>query len=109
MQRKRSYLILIVGIFAVYALCALALNLFSWLVMARDGVFEAGLRFQQQHAHERKSNAAQTPAETLVSQLRVSEGDSAPEFSLRDTDGKETRLRDLLGQLPIVIEFGSFT
>jgi hypothetical protein len=57
MQRKRSYLILIVGVFAVYTLCALALNLFSWLVTARDGVFEADLRFQQQQAHERKSNA----------------------------------------------------
>ena len=36
-------------------------------------------------------------------------GDLAPEFTLRDIDGKEYRFAEHLGKRPIVIEFGSFS
>jgi len=35
-------------------------------------------------------------------------GEVAPDFSLRDLDGKRVRLKDLVGK-PIVIEFGSYS
>jgi cytochrome oxidase Cu insertion factor (SCO1/SenC/PrrC family) len=34
-------------------------------------------------------------------------GDQAPDFTLRDLDGKEVRLSDYRGRMPVVIEFGS--
>jgi cytochrome oxidase Cu insertion factor (SCO1/SenC/PrrC family) len=36
-------------------------------------------------------------------------GEVAPDFSLRDLDGKQVRLKDLVGKRPIVIEFGSYS
>jgi cytochrome oxidase Cu insertion factor (SCO1/SenC/PrrC family) len=36
-------------------------------------------------------------------------GEAAPDFVLKDLDGKEFRLQDVLGKKPIVIEFGSYT
>jgi hypothetical protein len=36
-------------------------------------------------------------------------GEAAPTFVLQDLDGREVRLRDLIGPRPIVIEFGSYT
>jgi cytochrome oxidase Cu insertion factor (SCO1/SenC/PrrC family) len=33
----------------------------------------------------------------------------APDFVLRDLDGKEFRLKALAGKRPVVIEFGSYT
>jgi hypothetical protein len=36
-------------------------------------------------------------------------GETAPDFVLRDLDGKELRLKDLVGKQPIVIEFGSYS
>jgi hypothetical protein len=51
-----------------------------------------------------------TPGVTpLVLALRLKEGDRAPPFSLKDTQGKTVRLEDLPHDMPIVIEFGSMT
>jgi cytochrome oxidase Cu insertion factor (SCO1/SenC/PrrC family) len=36
-------------------------------------------------------------------------GENAPDFSLRDLDGKEVHLKDLVGKRPIVMEFGSYS
>jgi hypothetical protein len=36
-------------------------------------------------------------------------GDPAPDFVLRDPEGRPYHLRDHIGRLPIVLEFGSFT
>ncbi len=36
-------------------------------------------------------------------------GELAPDFVLRDLDGKEVRLKNLVGKRPIVIEFGSYS
>jgi hypothetical protein len=36
-------------------------------------------------------------------------GEVAPDFVLRDLDGKELCLKDLVGKQPIVIEFGSYS
>jgi hypothetical protein len=36
-------------------------------------------------------------------------GDPAPDFLLKDLEGRPFHLRDWLGRTPLVIEFGSFT
>src|SRR5262245_27707842 len=36
-------------------------------------------------------------------------GDPAPDFTLRTLDGRETTLRDFIGRLPVVLEFGNLT
>jgi hypothetical protein len=36
-------------------------------------------------------------------------GLEAPDFTLRDLDGRKVRWKDFQGKLPVVIEFGSFT
>ena len=36
-------------------------------------------------------------------------GEAVPDFALRDLDGKQLRLKDLVGKRPIVIEFGSYS
>jgi hypothetical protein len=36
-------------------------------------------------------------------------GEVAPEFTLRDVDGKPFRLADEAGRVPVLIEFGSLT
>jgi hypothetical protein len=36
-------------------------------------------------------------------------GETAPDFVLRDLDGKAFRLKDAVGKRPLVIEFGSYT
>jgi hypothetical protein len=36
-------------------------------------------------------------------------GEPAPDFVLRDLEGKEFRLRAWAGKRPVVIEFGSYT
>jgi hypothetical protein len=42
-------------------------------------------------------------------QAKPSLGEAAPDFVLRDLDGKELRLKDFVGKQPIVIEFGSYS
>ena len=46
---------------------------------------------------------------SVVLALRLKEGDKALRFSLKDTQGHLVELEKLLGDLPIVIEFGSRT
>jgi hypothetical protein len=36
-------------------------------------------------------------------------GDAAPDFTLRDVEGKTFRLSQEVGRMPVVLEFGSFT
>jgi hypothetical protein len=36
-------------------------------------------------------------------------GEAAPDFVLRDLEGKELRIKDVVGKQPIVIEFGSYS
>jgi hypothetical protein len=36
-------------------------------------------------------------------------GDAAPDFTLRDVEGKTFRLSQEVGRVPVVLEFGSFT
>jgi hypothetical protein len=36
-------------------------------------------------------------------------GDEAPDFTLKDVDGREFRLRDFVGLRPVVLEFVSIT
>jgi thiol-disulfide isomerase/thioredoxin len=51
-----------------------------------------------------------TPGVTpVIFALRLQEGDKAPRFSLKDTQGQMVRLEKLLGDTPIIIEFGSRT
>jgi hypothetical protein len=42
-------------------------------------------------------------------QAKPALGEAAPDFVLQDLDGKERRLKDLVGKQPIVIEFGSYS
>jgi hypothetical protein len=42
-------------------------------------------------------------------QAKPALGEVAPDFVVRDLDGKELCLKDLVGKLPIVIEFGSYS
>ena len=42
-------------------------------------------------------------------QAKPALGEAAPDFVLRDVDGRELRLKDLVGKQPIVIEFGSYS
>jgi hypothetical protein len=42
-------------------------------------------------------------------QAKPALGDAAPDFVLRDLDGKELCLKGLVGKQPIVIEFGSYS
>jgi hypothetical protein len=46
---------------------------------------------------------------TPYPQARPALGETAPDFTLQDLDGKEVRLRDLVGKRPIIIEFGSYS
>jgi hypothetical protein len=41
--------------------------------------------------------------------IKVTAGEAAPDFTLRDVDGAEFHLADLTGKRPVVIEFGSYT
>ena len=41
--------------------------------------------------------------------IKVTAGEAAPDFTLRDVDGAEFHLADLAGKRPVVIEFGSYT
>jgi hypothetical protein len=36
-------------------------------------------------------------------------GDPAPDFALKDTEGREFRLGSQVGKTPVVLQFGSFT
>jgi hypothetical protein len=40
---------------------------------------------------------------------RPAVGEAAPDFVLRDTEGREFRLRDWVGGKPVVLELSSFT
>jgi hypothetical protein len=42
-------------------------------------------------------------------QTKPALGEAAPDFVLRDLEGKELRLKNLVGKQPIVIEFGSYS
>ena len=42
-------------------------------------------------------------------QAKPALGEAAPDFVLRNLDGKELRLKDFVGKQPIVIEFGSYS
>ena len=42
-------------------------------------------------------------------QAKPALGEAAPDFVLRDLDGNELSLKDLVGKQPIVIEFGSYS
>lgn len=52
---------------------------------------------------------AQPPAKDAFAKAQPALGTKAPAFVLEDLDGKEYRLKDILGKRPIVIEFGSYT
>ncbi|HEV3120104.1 MAG TPA: hypothetical protein VGY58_23790 [Gemmataceae bacterium] len=91
---KRPTLRILVAVLAVQAVCALALNLFTWRASS---------------ANDAAPNQAHEPPRYLTSELRAHAGQWAPPFSLRDPDGKETALEELVGPRPVVVEFGSFT
>jgi cytochrome oxidase Cu insertion factor (SCO1/SenC/PrrC family) len=63
----------------------------------------AGAALAQPPAENRRAERWRTyPTE------RPAQGQLAPDFSLKDLDGKELHLSELFGK-PIVIEFGSYT
>jgi hypothetical protein len=47
--------------------------------------------------------------ETIAPMQPPRVGERAPDFSLRDLDGREVRLSDYRGHMPVVIEFGSLS
>ncbi|HEV3120219.1 MAG TPA: hypothetical protein VGY58_24370 [Gemmataceae bacterium] len=114
---KRPALRILVAVLALQTSCAMGLRLFTWRVSSADESFAADLRqsfaagLSQFHSNSDDPARKQAPqaALLLASGLRVHEGERAPSFCLRDADGKNTRLNELLGQRPVVIEFGSFT
>jgi thiol-disulfide isomerase/thioredoxin len=110
MLQKRSRMVLFVGLLALAGLGALLVPLPVWQsLMARLSGSSAQQAVPGLEARTLES-APRTPGVTpLVFALRLREGDKAPPFSLKDTQGKTVRLEDLLGDMPIVIEFGSKT
>jgi hypothetical protein len=81
-------------------LVSLTCGLFVWLYLLTFG-----------NLFVSRDAAADSPA-PLPSPFELSHpavGEVAPEFTLRDVDGKPFRLRDESGKVPVVIEFGSFT
>jgi len=114
---KRPVLGILVAVLALQASCAMCLKLVTWRVSSADDLFAAELRHAfaaglpqfHDNSYEAAGKPAPQPALLLASGLRVREGEAAPPFCLRDPDGKETRLNELLGQRPVVVEFGSFT
>jgi hypothetical protein len=49
------------------------------------------------------------PGEAVPPAAPLRPGDMAPDFALRDLDGKQVRLSDYRGRMPVVIEFGSIS
>ena len=49
------------------------------------------------------------PGEAVPPAVPLRPGDMAPDFALRDLDGKQVRLSDYRGHMPVVIEFGSIS
>jgi thiol-disulfide isomerase/thioredoxin len=110
MLQKRSHMVLFVGSLALAGLAALLVPLPVWQsVMARLSGSSAQQAVPGLDTQALES-APRTPGVTpLVFALRLGEGDKAPPFSLKDAQGKTVRMEDLLGDMPIVIEFGSKT
>ena len=60
---------------------------------------------QSQPAQQQQQPAAQ-PAQALAPpQTHLKIGDPAPDFALRDTDGKEVKLSDFRGKKSVVLAF----
>jgi thiol-disulfide isomerase/thioredoxin len=110
MLQKHSRMVLFVGLLALVGLGALLMPLPVWQsVMARLGGSSAQQAVSGLEART-PATAPRTPGVTpLVFALRLKEGDKAPPFSLKDTQGKTVRLEDLPHDMPMVIEFGSRT
>jgi len=53
--------------------------------------------------------ARQRKPDTPIPKPTPAPGEIAPDFALKDLDGKEVRLASLLAKGPVVVEFGSFT
>ncbi len=64
---------------------------------------------QQSTQQRAQGGAASAPRFTQYPQARPALGEAAPNFLLKDLAGKEVRLIDFVGKLPVVIEFGSYT
>jgi|GEM_PF-4194038 len=110
MLQNHSRLAWFFAVFATVTLGLLLVPLPVWQsVMARLSGSSARQAVSGLDAPTRET-APRTPGVTpLVFALRLKEGDKAPPFSLKDTQGKTVRLEDLLGDMLIVIEFGSST
>jgi hypothetical protein len=79
---------------------SLGCGLFVWLYVLTIGKLYAP-----------REHAADAP-ESSLSPFELSHpalGEVAPEFTLRDVDGKPFRLARELARMPVLIEFGSFT
>jgi len=57
--------------------------------------------------NQRRTVADQPPTKRDISKVDV--GDPAPDFSLKDLDGKEVKLSSFKGQKPVFLVFGSYT
>src|SRR5262249_10849317 len=51
----------------------------------------------------------QGPGEAAPPGPPLQVGETAPDFTLRDLDGRQVRLSDYRGRMPVVIEFGSLS
>jgi thiol-disulfide isomerase/thioredoxin len=110
MLQNHSRLALFFAVFATVTVGLLVVPLPVWQsVMARLSGSSARQAVSGLDART-PATAPRTPGVTpFVFALRLKQGDKAPLFSLKDTQGMAVRLQDLLGDRPIVIEFGSKT
>lgn len=51
----------------------------------------------------------QSPRHEKYPETKPALGEKAPDFTLTELNGKEFRLKDVVGKRPIVIEFGSYS
>jgi len=60
-------------------------------------------------APQSADNPRQLPVQSAVSRLPLTVGDLAPDFSLRDLNGRQVSLSEYRAHMPVVVEFGSLT
>jgi hypothetical protein len=63
----------------------------------------------QIHGPQSAAGPGQGPGEAAPPPASLRVGEMAPDFTLRDLEGRQVRLSDYRGRMPVVIEFGSLS
>ena len=107
-QRKRAWLTAFGTAALVMALAALLDQQLMFSGLARWSGWIAGLVFSVWAARRAAGPACPDPT-ALAHQVESKAGETAPDFTLMTLDNESFNLMDEAKDMPLVIEFGSFT